>query len=715
MAGSFQPKFIDLVRNYTTTVGTGDFTLGPAVNGFASFTAACQVGDSFYYSALGVDKPAETEVGRGTLLADGVISREPIGGVATSFSSGTKSIALVAAAEWFEAAHQLVGSATPAIADRTALASHSGTPSAYLCEAGREGTFVFDTSDLSELVSADSVQGVYVAAAADPTGASGAWVRKFDGAVNARWFGLTSGDDPTNGPANTAGWNALQATLGARTAPYPITTINAIERVLLPSGIYWFSDSGSGAAIDISHTVVLEGQAGSYGANCVPVLKFPSGVTGIRVQGPQTSGATTKDSVIHAGASGTVIRNIALCGAFTGAEAEAHGIQLRAAATIEHVSIASFEGDAVHISASLAAADGGDPPYGNASTSMLYHVTANGCRDGIAIRGSDVNACTIVSASCNSNRRWGISDRSFLGNSYFGGQLASNGITSSNDGLIAGASVVSHNGNRYGVIAGQEAGASTNSPSGTTADNSWWYYLAAGAAGGGIPDWFSGISCRAGGALFADSNNARNLFSGVYYEDGQGLAQTVWPSLVVSGKLASIGCWKGSTGASVSVNSLGQLSSTRGFDSAVGGYRINGVNVIDSIRNFMPASIASSGAIKTTAGGIGYSAGAGGTAVQATSKSTAVTLNSLCGEITMNAAQLGAAAGVSFALNNSQIAAHDAMVLNIVGGAADFGKYVGNAAITGDGSATISVRNVGAVPLSEALVLRFAIVKAVNA
>ncbi len=101
MADVFQPKFVDLVRNSTTTTGTDDFVLGPAVNGFSSFTDACEPGDQFYYAAIGVDKAGEREVGRGTLLAGGVIGRDPVSGSRTNFTSGSTSIALVAAAEWF--------------------------------------------------------------------------------------------------------------------------------------------------------------------------------------------------------------------------------------------------------------------------------------------------------------------------------------------------------------------------------------------------------------------------------------------------------------------------------------------------------------------------------------------------------------------------------------------------------------------------------------
>lgn len=103
MAEGFSPRFVDLVRSYSTTVGTGSFELGAAVNGYGGFGDVLQVGERFYYSAIGVDKPAECEVGRGTLLADGTIGREPIDGALTDFTAGVKSIALVAAAEWFAA------------------------------------------------------------------------------------------------------------------------------------------------------------------------------------------------------------------------------------------------------------------------------------------------------------------------------------------------------------------------------------------------------------------------------------------------------------------------------------------------------------------------------------------------------------------------------------------------------------------------------------
>lgn len=45
MADCFQPRFVDLVRNLTSTNGTGSFALGDAPAGFTSFATALQPGD----------------------------------------------------------------------------------------------------------------------------------------------------------------------------------------------------------------------------------------------------------------------------------------------------------------------------------------------------------------------------------------------------------------------------------------------------------------------------------------------------------------------------------------------------------------------------------------------------------------------------------------------------------------------------------------------
>ena len=97
----FTPKFVDMVRNLTTSTGTGAVNPGSAVPGFTSLSAAIATGEQFYYCIQGVEKPAEREVGRGTMQANGTIARQTISGALINFTTGTKTIALVTAAEWF--------------------------------------------------------------------------------------------------------------------------------------------------------------------------------------------------------------------------------------------------------------------------------------------------------------------------------------------------------------------------------------------------------------------------------------------------------------------------------------------------------------------------------------------------------------------------------------------------------------------------------------
>jgi hypothetical protein len=122
-------------------------------------------------------------------------------------------------------------------------------------------------------------------------------------------------------------------------------------------------------------------------------------------------------------------------------------------------------------------------------------------------------------------------------------------------------------------------------------------------------------------------------------------------------------------------------------------------------------SLATTGSITSNGDGIGYATGAGGTVTQSPNKSSAVTLNKLTGEITMNNAALAAAAIVSFTLTDSFIAAKDVLILNHVT-TGTRGAYGLNAQCQA-GSAIIYVRNNTAGSLSEAIVLRFVLVKAV--
>jgi hypothetical protein len=113
------------------------------------------------------------------------------------------------------------------------------------------------------------------------------------------------------------------------------------------------------------------------------------------------------------------------------------------------------------------------------------------------------------------------------------------------------------------------------------------------------------------------------------------------------------------------------------------------------------------------AGKQGYTTGSGGTVTQATSKSTSVTLNKPTGQIILNNAALAGDTTVSFTLTNSVIEGGDILILNHIS-AGSAGSYLLNAQSTA-GSANMNVRNITTGSLSEAIVIAFAVIKAVVA
>ena len=106
---------------------------------------------------------------------------------------------------------------------------------------------------------------------------------------------------------------------------------------------------------------------------------------------------------------------------------------------------------------------------------------------------------------------------------------------------------------------------------------------------------------------------------------------------------------------------------------------------------------------------IGYAAAAQGTVTQLTDKSTGVTLNKSAGRITMINAALAGNTAVSFTLTNNTISANDAIIVNVSGGGTA-GAYTTYISSMTSGSAVVTLRNLTAGSLSEAVVLNFAII-----
>ena len=111
---------------------------------------------------------------------------------------------------------------------------------------------------------------------------------------------------------------------------------------------------------------------------------------------------------------------------------------------------------------------------------------------------------------------------------------------------------------------------------------------------------------------------------------------------------------------------------------------------------------------------IGYDTGAGGSATQGVgSKGNTVTINRPTGVIVTDNAALAASTTVTFNLGCTIISNTDIVLISHVSGGTQ-GAYV-ISAWPSTGFANISIRNITAGPLSEALTLRFIVVKSVNA
>ncbi len=124
-------------------------------------------------------------------------------------------------------------------------------------------------------------------------------------------------------------------------------------------------------------------------------------------------------------------------------------------------------------------------------------------------------------------------------------------------------------------------------------------------------------------------------------------------------------------------------------------------------------SLAATGAITSSGGGVGYATGAGGTVTQTVSKGQGVTLAKLSGDITLNNAALAGGANTSFIFSNSLVAAGDTIVMWHNSGGTSWAYDIKLQVVSG--GATVNIKNNTAGSLSEAAVLRFVVIKSVTA
>ena len=207
------------------------------------------------------------------------------------------------------------------------------------------------------------------------------------------------------------------------------------------------------------------------------------------------------------------------------------------------------------------------------------------------------------------------------------------------------------------------------------------------------------------------TNGANSTILG---KDSTGLVEFATLNSVLQTGPVDLGSQPLTTTGALTVGSLSPTLAITASSLTVSGATSTGSLVVSGATS--TAAITSSSTILANGNSskIGYNTGAGGTITQgAGAKTNSVTLNRPTGIIVTDNAALAGDTAVTFNLSNSVIEATDIVVVSHISGGT-LGSY--NFAVAPAASnANIVIRNITAASLSEALTLRFIVIKSVNA
>lgn len=136
---------------------------------------------------------------------------------------------------------------------------------------------------------------------------------------------------------------------------------------------------------------------------------------------------------------------------------------------------------------------------------------------------------------------------------------------------------------------------------------------------------------------------------------------------------------------------------------------VKGTLLVKGLTTFLAGLLSSS-----PTAGIGYATGAGAAVTQITNRSTGVTVNAVTGKITTDATSLAAAAEATFTVTNSAVAVGDVIVLSARSGQSA-GTSLPFVSAVAAGSFDITLSNFGAGADTGAMIINFAVIKAVSA
>jgi hypothetical protein len=200
----------------------------------------------------------------------------------------------------------------------------------------------------------------------------------------------------------------------------------------------------------------------------------------------------------------------------------------------------------------------------------------------------------------------------------------------------------------------------------------------------------------------------------VLRKDSTGLLEFATLNSVLQSGPVDLGSQPLTTTGAVSVGSLASTGAVTAASVTASGAVAAGSLTVSGATSTTAITSSSTILANGNSSKIGYNTGAGGSVTQgAGAKTNSVTLNRPTGIIVTDSAALAANTAVTFNLSNSVIEATDIVVVSHISGGT-LGSY--NFAVApAAGNANIVIRNITGGSLSEALTLRFIVIKSVNA
>lgn len=375
-------------------------------------------------------------------------------------------------------------------------------------------------------VAGDGGGGLYVRAASEPShggkvqSADGAWWELVAeaGRVHVLQFGAARTLDGT--PPTVDAYPAFAAAIDF--AELLVTGTTGVGLTIeVPPGRYLI-----GQTLELRASTRLIGQASTGIVDgWAAELDFPD-IAGIILHSARSIDASNAnedpDNAATVSARGAVIEGLHLNGpgAGGGFDPLKPGIRAHTRCLLRDLRVSRFSGHGIHIEAAAGA-------FGsNANTWVAQNISAqdNG-GSGFFVKGIDANSGHGFGFDLSRNGRWGLEDRSFLGNHYFGVGTQANGIArAGQDGASA---LVTFAGELYcATVGATEAQLAATQPG--TDEDVWRRCLGAlsfppADAPIWVPGQPDGTYVLGGAALFDGATN-ETLLAGFYAEENQPVA-----------------------------------------------------------------------------------------------------------------------------------------------------------------------------------------------